>query len=105
MRNGTGHRGPASEVIRPAYGVNDDGDDDGLDDGGNGGKGAGGGDVEDNIEPEMDAEDAECGRRRVVKLQDPKKPTQAEVEEHELTHFPLRSWCKHCCGEGNGDSM
>ena len=34
--------------------------------------------------------------RRVVKLQDPKKPTEEEVQEHQLTHLPFRSWCKHC---------
>ena len=24
------------------------------------------------------------------------KPSQKEVEEHERTHLPFRSWCKHC---------
>ena len=39
--------------------------------------------------------------RRVVKLQDPKRPTEEEVKEHELTHLPFRNWCKHCvAGKG-----
>ena len=24
------------------------------------------------------------------------KPTAKEIEEHERTHMPFRSWCKHC---------
>ena len=24
------------------------------------------------------------------------KPSQKEIEEHERTHIPFRSWCKHC---------
>ena len=23
-------------------------------------------------------------------------PTRAEIEEHNLTHLPYRSWCRHC---------
>ena len=26
----------------------------------------------------------------------PGTPSQKEVEEHELTHCPFRSWCDHC---------
>ena len=26
----------------------------------------------------------------------PKEPTQQERDEHEATHLPYRSWCKHC---------
>ena len=24
------------------------------------------------------------------------KPSQREIDEHERTHLPFRSWCKHC---------
>ena len=24
------------------------------------------------------------------------KPSQREIDEHERTHMPFRSWCKHC---------
>ena len=39
---------------------------------------------------------AEAGRRVPVKVQNPLLPSRAEVEEHELTHLPYRSWCSHC---------
>ena len=26
----------------------------------------------------------------------PVLPSESEVEEHELTHLPLRCWCRHC---------
>ena len=32
------------------------------------------------------------------------KPTEAEVEEHNLTHLPYRSWCRHCV-RGRGKEM
>ena len=31
----------------------------------------------------------------------PVLPSEAEVEQHELTHLPFRSWCRHCvCAKG-----
>ena len=47
-------------------------------------------------------------------MQDPRMPSVEEVEEHEKTHLPYRSWCKHCVagrgtehpcrkGEGGGE--
>ena len=30
------------------------------------------------------------------RVQDPKMPSQADVEQHNLTHLPYRSWCNHC---------
>ena len=38
----------------------------------------------------------ECGRRRPQKKQDPREPKDEERKEHELTHLPFRSWCRHC---------
>ncbi len=26
----------------------------------------------------------------------PEQPTQKQIDDHELTHFPFRSWCVHC---------
>ena len=26
----------------------------------------------------------------------PELPSQAEVEEHSITHLPFRCWCRHC---------
>ncbi len=44
----------------------------------------------------IEAEDCEDGVRRPVKMTDPAMPPEAERREHELTHVPYCSWCKHC---------
>ena len=36
------------------------------------------------------------GNRKVVRKHDPRQPSQQEKEEHEMTHLPFRSWCRHC---------
>ena len=58
--------------------------------------------------PEEDAEDNECGtcgegiegheagRRKTIRIKTPYKPAQDEVDDHDLTHLPYRSWCRHC---------
>ena len=34
----------------------------------------------------------------------PRLPSRQEVQEHELTHIPYRSWCAHCVrGAGRSD--
>ena len=38
----------------------------------------------------------DLGKREVVKLANPVEPSQAEKEEHEMTHLPFRNWCRHC---------
>ena len=38
----------------------------------------------------------EFGNRKVVRKHDPRQPSQQEKEEHEMTHLPYRSWCRHC---------
>ena len=38
----------------------------------------------------------EFGNRKVVRIHDPRQPSQQEKEEHEMTHLPFRSWCRHC---------
>ena len=37
----------------------------------------------------------EFGNRKVVRRHDPRQPCQ-QKEEHEMTHLPFRSWCRHC---------
>ena len=49
-------------------------------------------DFEDKVCHPCEEEEAE-GQLAVRK---PVQPTQAEREEHELTHFPYRTWCDHC---------
>ena len=38
----------------------------------------------------------EFGNRKLKKMQDPSKPSKDEVDEHNKTHLPYRSWCRHC---------
>ena len=35
---------------------------------------------------------------------DPGKPTQAEIDDHQIDHLPFRSWCEECVkGKGTGE--
>ena len=63
---------------------------DGVDEG-NEGDGAGG--------PEESDECEGFGNRKVVRKHDPCQPSLQEKEEHEMTHLPFRSWCRHCTTE------
>ena len=40
--------------------------------------------------------DDEAGERKAKKMQDPLLPSEAEVKDHEITHLPYRSLCRHC---------
>ena len=55
-------------------------------------------------------------RRNIARaIAGPDLPSRREVEDHNLTHTPCRSWCNHCmrggrrsahkrrCDEGEGD--
>ena len=48
--------------------------------------------------------EAEEESQPVNSLPSPDMPTQSEREEHDVTHHPYRSWCKHCV-EGRGIEM
>ena len=55
--------------------------------------------VEDEMDEEdMDDKEEQSEESRAVRVGQKKKmtPTLAEREEHERTHIPYRSWCKHC---------
>ena len=41
-------------------------------------------------------EEMEAGMRKPERKHDPREPTHQERAEHELTHMPFRSWCRHC---------
>ena len=46
--------------------------------------------------PAEEKED-ELGERALHKpCVQPRTPTAAEIEEHEVTHYPYRSWCRFC---------
>ena len=53
------------------------------------------GEVENEDFEEIVCEEQEEARQPEV-LRDPGAPTQKEIEEHNVTHLPFRSWCQHC---------
>ena len=55
-----------------------------------------------SVEVERKGKDEE--KRELRKLIDPRKPTQEEVDEHELTHLPYRNWCPICV-RGKGKEL
>ena len=57
----------------------------------------------DRMEENEDTQDDDQAREGVVAqgerarpLPQPRLPSRQEVQEHELTHIPYRSWCVHC---------
>ena len=48
------------------------------------------------MDEEIERKAAQEDRREVRKLADPRKPTQSEVVEHEMTRIPYRNWCPIC---------
>lgn len=53
---------------------------------------------------EVHAEEPESGIRKPIKMANPKLPSELEIEEHELSHVPYRSWCRHCV-RGRGKEL
>ena len=48
------------------------------------------------LEEEVERKGAVDDKRAMKKLADPRRPTEAEVKEHELAHIPYRNWCPIC---------
>ena len=48
-------------------------------------------------------EEGESGVRETKRMNSPLKPSNHEVEAHNLTHLPYRNWCRHCV-RGRGSS-
>ena len=47
--------------------------------------------------PDRDFEKCDFGETAPVKVRtQPVQPSKKEVEEHEVTHYPYRSWCRYC---------
>ena len=62
-------------------------------------------DSEQEWEAEAVEEDSELGAQKAEKMGSPVLPCVAEVEEHEKTHVPYRSWRRHCVkGKGTQDA-
>ena len=34
--------------------------------------------------------------RSMIGIKDPGQPTQAQIDEHNLSHCPFERWCSHC---------
>ena len=62
---------------------------------GSGGEAAGDAVADGGLEVHAE-EELDMGMRRTAKMNDPKEPKKQEREEHEKTHLPFRSWCRHC---------
>ena len=69
---------------------------------------AGGGSKDQDPPPEKEEQDEECGtcgegiegneagKRNTTRVRTPYKPSQEEVDDHDLTPLPYRSGCRHC---------
>ncbi len=57
--------------------------------------------TEGESEAPMPSDDTEAAKPKA--LPTPSQPTKQEIEEHNITHLPYRSWCKHCV-RGRGKS-
>ena len=51
------------------------------------------GDIQDD---DQEKEEVVAQVERARPLPQPRLPSRQEVQEHELTHIPYRSWCVHC---------
>ena len=53
-------------------------------------------------ESHEDGAEEDCGPKRVAP--DPGMPTQSEIDDHNVDHFPFRSWCVPCVeGKATGE--
>ena len=52
--------------------------------------------VSDDEAEEKGDEEEEHGERKPERMHEPGEPSSEERREHELTHLPFRSWCRHC---------
>ncbi len=50
----------------------------------------------EEVSTDMEGAGSESGKRIPVRIPNPLQPSQEEIDEHELTHLPFRSWCRHC---------
>jgi hypothetical protein len=52
--------------------------------------------IDDDVQEELEADEVQKGERKTAKMGEPREPTAEERSEHEMTHLPYRSWCRHC---------
>ena len=68
------------------------------------GMGESSGEVLGNEDAGEEVVEAEEEAQAVDSLPSPNMPSQSERDDHDLTHYPYRSWCEHCV-EGRGLEM
>ena len=56
----------------------------------------GSGDPESLSEEKEEETEAGGEERGVVKMLDPRQPSEEERRTHNLTHLPYRNWCERC---------
>ena len=54
------------------------------------------GEKDNEEDGDLDDENEERESESLPKLRDPGQPSKEEVEEHNLSHLPHRSWCEIC---------
>ena len=52
--------------------------------------------IEENVKGNKEEEEGEEEARQPRGIRKPEEPSKKEIEEHQLTHWPYRSWCIHC---------
>ena len=57
-------------------------------------------DESSGVDEESRIQSGAYGKRTPRGLSEPYVPTQAEIDEHERSHLPWRSWCAACVGGG-----
>ena len=62
------------------------------------------GEKDGQVEAEAEEEPADAGVRKPIKMNDPAEPSDEERRQHDLTHLPYRSWCRHCVGGRGKDA-
>ena len=45
------------------------------------------------------------GERKPTRKHDPRQPSEQDRIEHEMTHLPFRSWCRHCIKGSGGRTV
>ena len=52
---------------------------------------------EEKADADVDEEIEHTEARKAKTPADPGQPTQKEIDEHNISHWPFRPWCPYCC--------
>ena len=51
---------------------------------------------ERSVEQRKQEEEEGFGEKKTTRKHDPRRPSEQERIEHDMTHFPSQSWCRQC---------